>query len=514
MSTPSAPIPVETVAALRHQLRTPLNHIVGYAEMLLEEGSELDAAARTELSGIRASAREIVSLLNSILPASGPVRDVDVEQLRTALSDPVASIVRSIGNVAQGVPSASLLDLLRINVAAGELLAFAEGTTTLQHPASRPSRPAGRRPVAAPGYLLVVDDNEANRDMLCRQLERQGHTVDLAEDGPDALRQIADRPFDLVLLDMLMPGMDGIAVLEAIKSNAKHQNLGVLMISALDELSQVADCLQAGADDYLMKPFEPVLLQARITASLERKRLRDREQERSRELERANEELQQFAHIASHDLQEPLRTMGVYAQLLTRRWQDRMDADSEQFLNFIVDAARRMQALVDDVLAFSNVGRVAKTLREPVNLEEVMRQVCANLQLAIAETGASVTHDALPVVHGTEMTPLLQNLIGNAIKYRKPGTQPQVHVSAVRQDEMWTISVMDNGIGIGPEHAEEVFAPFKRLHGREIPGTGIGLALCRRIVEGQGGRIWVEPRPEGGSIFRFTMPVEIAARQA
>lgn len=516
MSTSPAPMTREAVAALRHQLRTPLNHIIGYAEMLLdEEALSSDSGIIAELNAIRTGARQVVDTLNLVLPPSGAIHDEGLEPLRASLAEPITSIVRSIGNIAQGVPSAHLMDLLRINVAAGELLSFCEGTFSAQPPLPQPARRTASRATAAPGYLLVVDDNELNRDMLCRQLQRQGHLVEAAEGGADALRQIAEKPFELVLLDVLMPGMDGLAVLEAIKSDPKRESLAVIMISALDEMDRVVECLRAGAEEYLMKPFEPVLLQARVVASLERKRLRDRERERSRELERANDELQQFAYVASHDLQEPLRTMRVYAQLLSRRWRDRMDPDSEQFLNFIVDASGRMQTLVGDVLALSRVNRTAKPSATPIDLEDILKQVRANLQAAISESEASVTSSALPVVpsDSAEMTQLLQNLIGNAIKYRRQDVRPEIRISAERNDSFWTVSVADNGVGISPEFAEQVFLPFKRLHGREIAGTGIGLAVCRRIVERHGGRIWVEPGDQVGSIFRFTLPTEPPAHE-
>jgi len=345
---------------------------------------------------------------------------------------------------------------------------------------------------------------------LCRQLERQGHTVEVAEDGAQALRLLADRQFDAILLDVLMPGMDGLEVLETIKADTKLRDLPVLMISALDELQEVAGCLQAGADDYLVKPFEPILLQARITASLERKRFRDREQERSRELERVNEELQQFAYVASHDLQEPLRTMRIYAQMLERRWRDRIDPESEQFLKFISEAAGRMSALVADVLALSRAGQQPTEPAGPVDLNDVLAQVRSNLQAAITETGAVISADSLPVVFSNpaEMIQLLQNLIGNALKYRREDVAPVITISSSRHERSWEITVEDNGIGIRPEYAETVFLPFRRLHGREIPGTGIGLALCRRIVERHGGRIWVDSARNGGSAFHFTVPVQ------
>ena len=257
------------------------------------------------------------------------------------------------------------------------------------------------------------------------------------------------------------------------------------------------------------------MLKARLSASLERKRLRDQEQARARELERANEELQQFAYILSHDLQEPLRTMSVYAQLLTRRWQDRLDRDSEEFLNFIIDGARRMQSLVEDVLSFSRASRAPSECSHAVDLEQIISQVCANLTVSINESGARVTQDRLPMVMAgsAEMIELLQNLVGNAIKYRRPDTAPAVHVSARREDECWIISVADNGMGIPEDRREYIFLPFKRLHGSEIPGTGIGLAVCRKIVEKHGGRIWVEAAADGGSVFRFSMPAS-GAREA
>ncbi len=506
MSTAS--LSKETVAALRHQLRTPLNHIVGYSEMLLEEGASTERLAQDELARIRESAGRIQDALNSLLPASGPIGDSNVQQLRDALSEPIGEIMRSIGSLASGMPTTCLMDLLRINIAAGELLAFAEGSSIMEPRTPRIRTPAHQRSAAVVrGRLLVVDDNEGNRDMLCRQLERQGHTAEMAEGGKEALRLIAAKPFDLVLLDVLMPEMDGLSVLQAVRSDSRNQNLAVVMISAFDELDQVAGCLQAGAEDYLIKPFEPVLLQARINASLERKRFRDREQDRTRELERANEELQQFAYIASHDLQEPLRTMSVYAQLLTRRWRERMDAESEQFLSFIVDGARRMQTLVADVLALSRVTRAAKPPAQAVNLNDAFQQVLSNLQLAIGESGAVIGRDELPVVMSdfAELTQLLQNLVGNAIKYRRPNVPPDIRVSCAREDGYWKISIADNGVGIHSDHAEDVFLPFHRLHGRDIPGTGIGLAICRRIVERNGGRIWVEPNAPEGCIFRFTI---------
>jgi light-regulated signal transduction histidine kinase (bacteriophytochrome) len=202
--------------------------------------------------------------------------------------------------------------------------------------------------------------------------------------------------------------------------------------------------------------------------------------------------------------------MRIYAQMLERRWRDRIDPESEQFLKFISEAAGRMSALVADVLALSRASEQATEPAELVDLNDVLAQVRSNLQASIAETGAVISGDSLPVVfsNAAEMVQLLQNLIGNALKYRREDMAPDIRLSSSRHDGLWEITVEDNGIGIRPEYAETVFLPFRRLHGREIPGTGIGLALCRRIVERHGGRIWVVSARNGGSAFHFTVPVQ------
>lgn len=227
---------------------------------------------------------------------------------------------------------------------------------------------------------------------------------------------------------------------------------------------------------------------------------------RTRELERSNADLEQFAYVASHDLQEPLRMVASYLQLIERRYVDRLDDDGREFIGYAVDGANRMRALVNDLLAFSRVGTRGHPF-QPCDLGAVIEQVRDNLELTIAETGATLEVGPLPTIPGdaTQLTQLLQNLVGNALKFA--GEQPPViTVGAELADGQWTVSVTDNGIGIDPKHAERVFLIFQRLHSRtEYDGTGIGLAICKRIVERHGGRIWVAPREGGGSIFRFTL---------
>lgn len=232
-------------------------------------------------------------------------------------------------------------------------------------------------------------------------------------------------------------------------------------------------------------------------------------EERTAELERSNAELQQFAYVASHDLQEPLRMISSYLQLLERRYKGRLDADADDFIFFAVDGAKRMQALICDLLAYSRVQTRGKPF-EPTDAEQVLNLTLKNLQTAIEESNAKITRDPLPtvIVDEVQLIQVFQNLIENAIKF--PGDElPRIHVSAEKGANEWIFSVSDNGIGIDPQYAEKIFGLFQQLHAaREYPGTGIGLAVCKRIVERHGGRIWVDSELGKGSTFYFTIPIK------
>jgi PAS domain S-box-containing protein len=235
------------------------------------------------------------------------------------------------------------------------------------------------------------------------------------------------------------------------------------------------------------------------------------------DLERSNTELAQFAYIASHDLQEPLRTITSYLQLLKRRYRGRLDESADDFIDYAVDGATRMSRLIQDVLAYSRVGTRPKEFIL-TDSDTLVRAAVSDLRARIEETGARVVHDGLPTVWGddAQLGQLFQNLIGNALKFRRPDAAPHVMISAERQGDAWTIRVRDNGIGIAPEQAERIFQIFQRLHTREeYEGTGIGLAVCKKIVERHGGRIWVESTPGQGTTFLFTVPaLPDAARRA
>jgi len=238
----------------------------------------------------------------------------------------------------------------------------------------------------------------------------------------------------------------------------------------------------------------------------ERKQMEERLRQITLEMQRSNTELEQFAYVISHDLHEPLRMVSSYTQLLARRYRDELDADADEFISYALDGAQRMQALLNDLLGYSRVGTRGKPFAL-VDCQRVVEQAMSNLKIAIEECGASVTYDVLPGVLGDEgqLVRLFQNLIGNAIKFRG-AEAPRVHISALRWHNVVTFSVKDNGIGIDPQHSRTIFEIFRRLHTREeYPGTGMGLAICRKIVERHGGRISVQSRPGEGSAFFFTI---------
>jgi light-regulated signal transduction histidine kinase (bacteriophytochrome) len=228
------------------------------------------------------------------------------------------------------------------------------------------------------------------------------------------------------------------------------------------------------------------------------------------ELEKANEELQQFAYVASHDLQEPLRMVTSYTQLLERRYKDKLDDDARDFISYAVDGANRMQKLINDLLIYSRVTTHSKSYQH-VDMSSVLGQVISNLQILMEENTAIITNDDLPVIWAEEsqMVQVLQNLMTNAIKFKKKSDYPIIHVSCTRKNNEYEFSVKDNGIGIDQQYQERVFTIFQRLHStREYPGTGIGLSINKRIVDRHGGRIWFEPNENGGTTFFFTIPDE------
>ncbi|MBI2083179.1 MAG: PAS domain S-box protein [Deltaproteobacteria bacterium] len=257
-----------------------------------------------------------------------------------------------------------------------------------------------------------------------------------------------------------------------------------------------------------VKAGEHVYFNAFLRDISEKRRLEESEKRKTEELARSNQDLEQFAYVASHDLQEPLRMVSSYTQLLAKRYQLKLDKDADDFIGYAVDGAKRMQLLIHDLLEYSRVSADAKPF-QPVEMGKVVRLVLDNLKMAIQEINAEMTFDPLPTVSGDEMqmARLLQNLIRNALKFR--GKEPaRIHISSEKKEDQWVFSVKDNGIGIEPAYFERIFQIFQRLHPRDkYPGTGIGLAVCKRIVENHGGKIWVESQKGSGATFFFSLPV-------
>jgi light-regulated signal transduction histidine kinase (bacteriophytochrome) len=238
----------------------------------------------------------------------------------------------------------------------------------------------------------------------------------------------------------------------------------------------------------------------------EQKRAEESLARQAEALARSNADLQQFAYFTSHDLKEPLRTITSFAQLLAKRYEGKLDADADEFIRFIISGAERMDSLITALLTYSRVINLQPVPFVPVEIQSTLDWAMMNLQTLIEENKATIKNDELPSVMGDrlQLVQLWQNLLGNAIQFRSE-EPPQIHISAQRRDGDWLVGLTDNGIGIDPRHAQRIFGVFKRLHGRDIPGAGIGLAICQRIVEKHEGRIWVESKPGEGSTFYFTI---------
>lgn len=507
-------MPRHALAQLRHQLRTPLNHILGYSEILLEDARNDSTQVRVLLVNVHSTARQVLDLVQQGLTGNaGRVTTLELDTLRERMQEPVQTIMRDVGMLVERGSAADLLDLLRINSAASELLAFALGKPPDEStiPAPLPDEAFVESDLSA--KVLLVDDDESNRDILSRQLQRVGCAVSTAEDGELAMHMLRRESFDLLLLDMVMPGLNGVATLQRIRS--EHSVLPVIMISALDEMESVRRCLQLGAEDYLLKPFDPVLLRSRLAATLDRSRLREAERERTQALETAlnqlqevNRDLQQFAYAASHDLQSPIRTVTTMSQLLARRYQGKIDAEADQLIGSITAAMQRLNELVDDLLAYSGLSWRGEEPLDVFPLASAVQAALANLDHQLRLADGAVTVESLPEVTGrrTHFVQLFQNLIGNSLKYRRE-IQPRVRIRAEYSAQECIVHVEDNGTGFDPAYAAQIFEAFKRLHGYEYPGSGIGLAICARIVKQYGGRIWAQSAPGTGSTFSFSVPV-------
>lgn len=358
----------------------------------------------------------------------------------------------------------------------------------------------------------MVEDEPADVELSLRALRQAGFkaTAEVAQTVEEFTQLVRKNSYDVILADYKLPDWNGMESVEILRREGL--DIPVILVSgALGEQTAV-ECIKLGAADFVLKDHLARLPEV-VRRAMREKKLREDHQQAQLELARSNQDLEQFAYVASHDLQEPLRMVATYTQLLAQRYEGKLDENADKYIHYAVDGALRMQKLVQDLLAFSRVGRSGAPPRS-TDCNVVLRSALQNLEAAIQESGAVVNADQLPVlvVDSAQLTQVFQNLIGNGIKFRGQGA-PTIQVSAEVKDKDWTFSVQDNGIGIAPDQVENVFVIFRRLHTREeYSGNGIGLSICKKIIEHHGGRIWVESEPGHGSTFKFTLPVKAVLR--
>ena len=468
-----------TLADLRHDLRTPIGHILGYGEMVLDELAALGRADLTaDVEKMHAAGQRLLALVNERLSAD------------------------TLGFDAEAVPAP---DPLR-------------GLASLQEGPA----PSGdsREESEDSGLLLIVDDNKDNRDVLARRLEKQGHWAVTASSGQEALSVLAEQPFDLVLLDIMMPEMDGYEVLSRIKGNPLTQRLPVIMISARDEIESVVRCIEMGAADYLPKPFNPTLLRARVGASLREKRARDREQRytaalaesyrRLQELERLRDDL---TYMIVHDLRTPLTS--VLSGLQTVPLVGDLNPTQTEMLDIAVYGGETLLGMINDLLDVEKMEQETVPLtRGPLTAGALIERACAQVALLASSNSLTLVQAAapdLPVFAGDEdkLKRTLVNLIGNGIKFTPRGGTITVGAACAAGEGGLLFSVRDTGEGIPPEAFERIFEKFGQVENRQAGrkmSTGLGLTFCKLAVEAHGGHIWLESAPGQGSVFFFTVP--------
>jgi signal transduction histidine kinase len=382
------------------------------------------------------------------------------------------------------------------------------------NPGGSPAPPVTAKANGQTLRVLQLEDNPTDAELVLRALKKDGLVVssDVTQSAEGFMRQVRTHGYDVILADYNLPQWSGLEALDLMRKEGLDIPL-ILVTGSLGDVTAV-DCIKRGATDYILKD-RLAGLSVSVQRALDEKRLREQhkqsQQELARkveELARSNRELEQFAYVASHDLQEPLRMIAAYTQLLAERYRGKLDEKADKYIHYAVDGAQRMQALIQDLLAFSRVGRQGLALKS-TDCNTVLENATKNLQAAIEESGATITHDPLPVLiaDATQLQQLFQNLIGNGIKFRG-SHKPVIEICVEPKGQEWIFSVRDNGIGIAPENAETVFVIFQRLHTRaEYPGNGIGLSICKKIVEQHGGKIWVDPNPGPGTTFKFTLPL-------
>lgn len=463
------------LTSLRHDLRNSIGHILGYGEMVLDDLSDTGKP-------------ELIADVEKIHAAGKRLLELVDERLNAAALGPADAPLRP-------VPPAV--------IPASKSLLLPNETRTESEES---------------GLLLVVDDNEENRDVLARRLQKQGHWAVTAASGQEALDTLDDQPFDVVLLDIMMPDMDGYEVLSRIKGSPQTQRLPVIMISALDEMDSVVRCIEMGAADYLPKPFNPTLLRARVGASLREKRARDRELRYTAELAESYRKLQDLerlrddlTHMIVHDLRTPLTSL--LSGLQTVPLVGDLSETQTEMLEIAVEGGQTLLGMINDLLDVEKMEQESVPLDlAPLTAAGLIERATAQVAMLARSSGLTLINQVpmdLPPFWGDEdkLRRTLVNLLGNAIKFT-PACGSVTMTAETREGEMLFI-VRDTGEGIPPEAFERIFEKFgqveNRTAGRKM-STGLGLTFCKLAVEAHGGRIWVESRPGAGSAFFFTLP--------
>ena len=379
------------------------------------------------------------------------------------------------------------------------------------------------------GDILVVDDHLENVNLLFSMLTEHGYEVRQVINGRQALQAANYDPPDLILLDILMPELDGYEVCKQLKSSLKTQDIPVIFLSALNDVWDKVKAFEIGGVDYITKPFEIQEVLARVKNQLtiisqkkqlieqnfrlqeeiqEHQKTQQQLQHLNQELLRSNKDLDEFTSIISHDLRQPLTSINANAQLLAMKCHHLLEEDAKRCVTRILQGTNHMDQLLNDLLAYARLGGADTTKFKSTDCNLVLNQALGNLKKELEESKATINYDFLPTVIAdrVQLVTLFQNLIGNAIKYRRD-EQPQVNISVKQTATELLFEIHDNGIGIEPENFEEIFDLFKRLHlSQDYPGSGVGLAICKKIVECHGGRIWLDSVPNVGTIFYFTLP--------
>lgn len=476
------PLPADLV----HDLRTPLNQIIGYSEMLEEQAQEAGQEVLVpDLQKVRTAGRQLLALIEgSFIPIQAP----SAQEMHA-------------------VPA------VEFKPAGGDLAV---------HGSAAKRDVDGSDGLGQNAFLLVVDDQEANRDVLSRRLAHEGYASASAENGRQALGMLAEGSYDLVLLDIMMPEMDGYEVLLRLKADDRLRHIPVIMISALSELESVVRCIEMGAEDYLSKPFNPVLLKARIGACLEKKHARDREMRLLDEVQQSYKRLQELeklrddlTHMIIHDLRTPLTS--VISGMQTLEMVGDLNEEQRDVMGIALSGGETLLGMINDLLDVEKLEAGSMQLDYGMTSPSALVDSAVNQVASLAENRHLVlTRDVaadLPAFLGDEskLRRTLVNLLGNSIKFTPAGGTVAIRVVEPADGLSIEFSVTDSGEGIPPEAFGRIFEKFGQVESRKsgrTMSTGLGLTFCKLAVEAHGGRIEVESAPGEGSTFRFTIPLE------